>query len=176
MNRKTITFFSLVIVFSAIVLETVSAVQKTYVSIEKIQAMCSSVYHKAQQDHFTPELLVGVSRGGLIPLGFLAGDQLFNNRNTKIISIRSYDDQYHQKNLTLLLPVHEEELKKFTSILIIDDIADAGKTLEYVRALLAKELPMATIKTATLFYKNRSVIKPDYYVEETGDWIVFPWE
>jgi hypoxanthine phosphoribosyltransferase len=50
--------------------------------------------------------------------------------------------------------------------LIVDDIADTGKTL--------KDLGNHT--TATLFYKERSIIKPTFYVEQTKDWIVFPWE
>jgi len=36
--------------------------------------------------------------------------------------------------------------------------------------------PDAIIKTAALFYKKRAMFTPDYYVEETANWIVFPWE
>jgi hypoxanthine phosphoribosyltransferase len=48
--------------------------------------------------------------------------------------------------------------------------------LDFVIKLIKEALPNATIKTAVLFYKPKSKIKPDYYVEETTDWIVFPWE
>lgn len=56
--------------------------------------------------------------------------------------------------------MHEETL-------IVDDIADTGKTLKKCGSLYL---------TATLFYKPRSEIKPDFYIYETTKWIVFPWE
>jgi len=180
MNKKiaffSTTFFPLILLSSAIATEISHDTKKTYVSIEKIASMCSIVYQKIQNDKFAPELIIGISRGGLIPLGFLAGEQMFNNRTTRIISIRSYDDEGTQKKLNLIFPIHTEELKKFKSILVVDDIADSGKTLDYVITVLKNDLPTSTIKTATLFYKKRSVIQPDYYVEETRDWVVFPWE
>ncbi|HUU88356.1 MAG TPA: hypothetical protein VMX17_11470 [Candidatus Glassbacteria bacterium] len=53
------------------------------------------------------------------------------------------------------------------TILVVDDIADTGKTLNGYHMLFP---------TATLFYKPRSVVKPTFYVRETTNWIVFPWE
>ena len=32
------------------------------------------------------------------------------------------------------------------------------------------------IRTATLYYKKHSILKPDYYIRETKDWVVYPWE
>ena len=51
---------------------------------------------------------------------------------------------------------------------IIDDIADSGKTL-----LHYKEKGYAIV---TMCYKATSVVKPDYYFKETAEWVVFPWE
>jgi len=51
--------------------------------------------------------------------------------------------------------------------IVVDDIADTGITLKKCGNLYL---------TATIFYKQRSEIKPDFYVEETDKWIVFPWE
>ena len=50
--------------------------------------------------------------------------------------------------------------------LVVDDIADTGKTLYGYQ-----KCPIAT-----LFYKPRSIVKPTFYVRETTNWIVFPWE
>lgn len=55
---------------------------------------------------------------------------------------------------------HEETL-------IVDDIAHTGITLKKYGSLYL---------TATLFYKSESEVKPDFYIEETEKWIVFPWE
>jgi hypoxanthine phosphoribosyltransferase len=32
------------------------------------------------------------------------------------------------------------------------------------------------VRTATVFYKPHSKLKPDYFAGETSDWIIFPWE
>ncbi|OHB20733.1 MAG: hypothetical protein A2939_00135 [Parcubacteria group bacterium RIFCSPLOWO2_01_FULL_48_18] len=53
--------------------------------------------------------------------------------------------------------------------LIVDDIADTGKTLAHFRDLRCF--------IATLFYHPRSIVKPDVWLRKKGSaWIVFPWE
>ena len=54
--------------------------------------------------------------------------------------------------------------------LVVDDIADSGKTLQVWK--------LAGFKTAVLQYKKeRSVVKPDFFVEVIGDvWQEYPWE
>jgi len=69
------------------------------------------------------------------------------------------------------LPVSVEGKK----ILLFDDVADSGESLifasDYLLAQGAKE-----VKTATLFFKERSAIRPDYYGAITDAWIIFPFE
>ncbi len=60
-------------------------------------------------------------------------------------------------------------------ILLFDDVADSGKSLEFAIEYL-KEKKVSDITVATLFYKPHSSIKPDYYGAETSDWIVFPYD
>ena len=58
-------------------------------------------------------------------------------------------------------------------MLIIDDIADSGVTLEKWK----REFNVP--KFGTLHYKNISKVKPDYFAEEIDEnygWIVYPWE
>jgi len=57
------------------------------------------------------------------------------------------------------------------TVLIVDDIADTGKTLE---DLCYHHNTDFTI--ATLFLKDRSEFKPDYFMKINNDWVVFPWE
>ena len=52
--------------------------------------------------------------------------------------------------------------------LIVDDIADSGKTLSGFNSKYNK---------ATLHYKpESSIIKPDFFAYKTKSWIVYPWE
>jgi len=57
---------------------------------------------------------------------------------------------------------------KSRKTLIVDDIADTGKTL-------LKYAETHTI--ATLFYHTQSVFEPNIWLrKKTNKWIVFPWE
>jgi len=67
-------------------------------------------------------------------------------------------------------------------LLIIDDVFDSGRSLEAVidelRRRTAERCP-AEIRIATVYYKpvrNRSRLKPDFFVHETDRWLVFPHE
>lgn len=173
-NRNSVLFFLILSFASSLVAET--APQKLMVSPDQVQTLCMDLYHKIKSDNFVPDFLVGLSRGGLVPLGFLAGEQMFDNRATKIINVKSYSKSGCQAELRVILPMHLEDMQAAKSILIIDDLVDSGKTLDYVYALFKTTFPNAVIKTATLFYKASSKIKPDYYVQEIHDWVIFPWE
>jgi hypoxanthine phosphoribosyltransferase len=58
-------------------------------------------------------------------------------------------------------------------VLIVDDVADTGKTLELVQEFCADHVSQA--RTAVLYHKPRSIIRPDYSWRQTELWIDFPW-
>jgi hypoxanthine phosphoribosyltransferase len=65
------------------------------------------------------------------------------------------------------------------AVLLVDDMVDSGHTLEAVHRTLPQRFPHITeVRTAVLWYKGHSVIKPDYYVEHLPDnpWIYQPFE
>ncbi len=149
--------------------------KKTYVSFENVQSMCQEIFKQAQDQQFNPDLLIGIARGGLTPLALLSGEQMFDNRYAISVNLSSYDRD-RQSEIKQLMPIHIDDLKSYKNILIVDDLVDSGKSVQCLFALLQKELPSAIIKVATLYYKKRSCVKPDFYAQETQDWIVFPWE
>ena len=64
-------------------------------------------------------------------------------------------------------------------VLLVDDMVDSGHTLEAVHKELPQRFPHITdIRTAVVWYKACSVIKPDYYVSYLPDnpWIHQPFE
>ena len=73
----------------------------------------------------------------------------------------------HRLGLPLKLKV--EELDQET--LVVDDIADSGRTLENLDKVL-KFKPVAV----TLFFSKDGRRRPDFYIREKKDWVVFPWE
>ena len=64
-------------------------------------------------------------------------------------------------------------------VLVVDDMVDSGHTLQMVVKELPQRYPHITgIRTAVVWYKARSVFKPDYYVAYLPDnpWIQQPFE
>ncbi len=64
-------------------------------------------------------------------------------------------------------------------ILLIDDLADSGITLQRVQSHLKQHFPAVTeVRSAVLWTKACSVITPDYFVEFLPDnpWIHQPFE
>ena len=59
------------------------------------------------------------------------------------------------------------------NLLILDDIADSGKTLDEWRRRMNSPI------YATLHYKEISLAEPDFYgakLKKDSGWIVYPWE
>ena len=82
----------------------------------------------------------------------------------------------HQTKLELLdrtevkLFKDKDMLKSYKPLLIIDDIADTGKTLQYFSNV-------NNVYIATLFYHDQCSFKPDYWVfKKNNQWIEYPWE
>ena len=60
-------------------------------------------------------------------------------------------------------------------ILLFDDVADTGHSLKFAKEVLI-ERGAKEVRTATIFYKPHSIVKPDYFASETTSWIVFQYE
>ena len=68
-----------------------------------------------------------------------------------------------------------ERLREEKKVLIVDDVADTGKSLKLVKEHVMQQ-GAKEARTATMYYKPWSLVNPDYYEKETRLWIVFPWE
>lgn len=121
-----------------------------------------------QSGHF--DQIVAISRGGLT-LGHVLTD--FLRIPIATITIQSYSDIQTQGavQLTAKLPTPI----KGKRILLVDDVADSGKTLKRAVSYL-RRLGPANITTVTMFYKSRSVFRPDFFGAITNKWILFPYE
>lgn len=70
-----------------------------------------------------------------------------------------------------------DSIVRGSRVLIIDDVLDTGNTAYAVFKRLAPFC--ADVKLATVYWKpnqNQTAIKPDFYVRETDEWVVFPHE
>ncbi|MDG1307903.1 MAG: phosphoribosyltransferase family protein [Porticoccaceae bacterium] len=67
------------------------------------------------------------------------------------------------------------------SLLIVDDVHDTGLSIQQANADLKRACKKNTpqIRIATPYYKpknNKTNRSPDYYIHETEEWLVFPYE
>ncbi|MBC2650677.1 hypoxanthine phosphoribosyltransferase [Novosphingobium flavum] len=135
---------------------------------------------------FAPTHIVGIWRGGA-PVG-IAVQELLEYRGVACdhIAIRtaSYSgiDRQDAEVRVYSLGYLVDTLGPDDRLLIVDDVFDSGRSIAAVlRELAARcrcNLPR-DIRTATVYWKparNRTALKPDYFVHETDDWLVFPHE
>lgn len=141
-----------------------------YVSWSQVQSLCEQLAEKVR--HYAPQVLVGISRGGLVPVRLVS--DVLNNHTVATIRIEFYKSMEQTTDFPRVTQSLSLDVRGLR-VLIVDDVADTGRSL-----LVAKELArrgMASdVKVATLHYKPRSLIKPDFYINETNKWLVYPWE
>ena len=116
------------------------------------------------------DVIVGIARGGLT-ISHMLGEY-YGIREVYSINTIGYDDT---KKLDCTKVFNMPTIKCANNILIVDDIVDSGDTLRLVIDTLSCAYVDATIKTASLFYKETASIKPDWHVKHADKWIDFFW-
>jgi len=141
---------------------------------------------------FRPTFIVGLWRGGST-VGIYVQECLQTlGIHTDHISIRTsyegasrYDDMV--SNPSKRIRVHGtqyllESLNHDDSLLIVDDVFSTGLNVQAVidrlESRLKRNMP-DHLRVATLWYKpgaRRTERMPDYYLHDTADWLVLPYE
>jgi MoaD family protein len=121
---------------------------------------------------FKPDVIVGVARGGWVVARLLS--DFLGNPNVASVKVEFYSDvaeHGEEPAVTQPLSVSVKGLR----VVVADDVADTGRSLEVVKRHV-EEGGALDVKLATVYYKPWSRVRPDYYVEETTRWIIFPHE
>ena len=137
----------------------------------KIYSMLNKLVNKFKKNGFEPDLIIGLSKGALVPTAILL-DRL--GIECQVIGVRYYKNIYEVEKTPKIVQ-HIPNRVDGKKILLVDDVSDTGQTLKFIKEYLF-EKGAVEIKTCTLHYKPWSLIKPDYYVEETSTWVIYPWE
>ena len=121
---------------------------------------------------FEPDLIVCVARGGLIPAGAIA--YALEQKSMLVLNVEFYTGiGTTLLDPRLVDPVPENHGMSGKKVLIVDDVADSGRTLALVLDLM-REMG-ADARSAVIYGKPRSVVDPDFVWRRTDEWIVFPW-
>jgi hypoxanthine phosphoribosyltransferase len=137
----------------------------------QIYEMLLGQAEKIRKSGFKPDLIIAIYRGGWLPARVLS--DLLETRLAHV-SAEFYVSVAETRNepvLTQGISVSVADKK----VLIVDDVADTGKSLKLVKEHVTQQ-GAREVRTATVYYKPWSVVKPDYYERQTRLWIVFPWE
>ncbi len=141
-------------------------------SWDDIYEMCIQIADQIRKSGFKPDLIVAVARGGWIP-GRIMSD-LLSNSNVASLKTEFYKDVAETGKKPIISQKVSASVKG-KRVLVVDDVADTGESLKVVREYLSRLKPKE-VRIATLHYKPKSVLKPDYYSDQTDAWIVYPHE
>lgn len=139
---------------------------------------------------FRPDFLVGLWRGGsAVGIAVQEGLDYFGIKTDHIAIRTSYTGlpEYSQMvDGTNAIRVHGlqyllENLCNEHSMLIVDDVYSTGSSVNAVIETLSgktrRNLPH-DIRIATVWYRptERTIRPPDYFVHESSDWLILPYE
>jgi len=130
---------------------------KVFISEKEIKDRCVMLAKKIKTQEIDVDLLIGLNRGGLIPLGYLS--YFLDNRETSIIDIETYEKQESKadevfekqvkhvinqlREILKVIPENERVHSKIVNrsliskrlhinLLIIDDLRDTGGTIKII--------------------------------------------
>lgn len=129
------------------------------------------VMAKKIRNEFDPEVILAVARGGMT-LGHSLSVAL-ENRNLFALNSVHYDGKTKLDTIEIF---NIPDLNKFTRVLISEDIIDSGESMVAVKKRLLEIYPHLDIKIATIYYKSKALLLPDYTVKEANEWVEFFWD
>jgi hypoxanthine phosphoribosyltransferase len=158
------------------------------ISDSRYRDLILNVTTQVLESGFFPDVIVGIYSGGVVPARYMVdsiypllpdtmgGDGKYRKKPIMFTGVRSrfYDDRNQalsKPDVIQDLPVDIEGLR----VQLVDDVSDSGLTGGLWVPRLKERMPNELIFT-TLYSKPGTKTVPDFYAEQTTDWIVFPGE
>ncbi len=149
-----------------------------YVSYDEYHNLIEKLAIKIHQSGWQFDTILCLARGGMRP-----GDMLSRifDKPLAIMSTSSYraDAGKVQGHLDLARFITTPKGEIAGRVLLVDDLADSGQTLQAVLEMLRTNYqPITELRSAVIWTKALSKFSPDYSVEflPTNPWIHQPFE
>lgn len=129
-----------------------------------------------------PDLIIAIARGGLVPAGAISYAMGVKAIGTMNVEFYTGIGETLEEPI-LLPPLMDISAMDGKRVLVVDDVADSGKTLKMVMDMIdehglsldGEHNIRVEARSAVIYEKPRSIIKPDYVWKVTDKWINFPW-
>lgn len=160
--------------------------QKNFITSQELLVDSFRLASMVLKDGFHPDFIVGIWRGGA-PIG-IAVQEYFDFKKVKTDHIAVRTSSYYGINQqSKEIRVHGlhyliENANAQDKLLIVDDVFDSGRSIDALLKQINKLSRLNTpqdIRIACPWYKpknNQVDMAPDYYVNQSEDWLVFPHE
>jgi len=148
------------------------AAEREVLTYEMFGTAVHEIAEQVVDSGYEPDLVLSIARGGL-GLGMGLGYAL-DVKNLSAVNVEFYTGVDERLEVPIMLPPTPAAVDLAgLRVLIADDVADTGKTLEIVREFCADHVAEARI--AVIYEKPGTVVLPDYVWRRTDRWIDFPW-
>jgi hypoxanthine phosphoribosyltransferase len=146
----------------------------TITNWEYIYGLCRDVSDEVKASEFEPDVVVALARGGWFA-GRCLCDFLGLNDLTSLKMEHYVGTAQKSGEPEVRYPMPEGSVEG-KDVLIIDDIADTGGSIEHAHKYV-QDRDANEIRTATLQLLQTSEFDPDYVGErlEQWAWVVYPW-
>ena len=129
------------------------------------QELESEVRSLAAKINTTPDLLVGVARGGVIPAVLLSN--VLKVKDLYVLKVRKEGERRR-----VVAEIFTDVSGK--KVLVVEDMLETGQSMVVAKAYL--ESKGASVETACLYTMPITEIQPDFFIREVQEVQEFPWE
>ncbi|VVC02471.1 Xanthine phosphoribosyltransferase [Candidatus Bilamarchaeum dharawalense] len=140
------------------------------ISWTQAEKLCIKLSNKVKS--YQPDVLIGISRGGLVPVRILS--DLLDIHDVCVLRVQFYRSIGHAPDEPRITQGQDMQISG-KKVLVVDDISDTGKSLMVIKKFINDKKPRE-VKFATLHFKPKTSFKPDYYLSKTNKWVIYPWE
>ncbi|ABV86148.1 MULTISPECIES: phosphoribosyltransferase [Shewanella] len=160
--------------------------EKRFITAQELLEDSFRLAAQVYESGFRPQFIVGIWRGGA-PIG-IAVQEFFDFKKVETDHIAVRTSSYYGINKqSKQIKVHGlhyivENANAGDGLLIVDDVFDSGRSIhalmENLSDLMRLNMPK-DVRIACPYYKPQNTavpLKPDYFIHESDEWLVFPHE
>jgi hypoxanthine phosphoribosyltransferase len=154
-------------------MQTAAPQRRDVVTWDDLDQLVAGIAKRLVGERF--DLLLAITRGGLVPAGMLA--YRLGIRNILVAAVAYYDDHGQPGPRPTFLQFPADPQLRGQHILVVDEVWDSGTTIHAVTERIRQAGGIPT--TAVVHWKPaRSVVPgvPDVHAVRTDAWVVYPFK